>query len=133
MNSPQVWHALSIQQVMERLSATRAGLSADEVRLRMVRHGPNELISADHVSPWTVFAHQFKNILIIILLIATVISAFLGHAIESIAIAVIVLFAIVLGFIQEYRAERAIEALKKMAAPFASVFRDGGGGENPRS
>ena len=125
MNSPQAWHTLSVERVLERLSATRAGLPADEVRRRVVEHGPNELVSADHVSPWTVFANQFKNILIIILLIATIISAFLGHAIESIAIAVIVLFAIVLGFVQEYRAERAIEALKKMAAPFASVLRDG--------
>jgi Ca2+-transporting ATPase len=125
MNSPQSWHTLSVEGVLERLSATRAGLPADEVRRRMTEHGPNELVSADHVSPWMVFANQFKNILIIILLIAAVISAFLGHAIESIAITVIVLFAIVLGFIQEYRAERAIEALKKMAAPFARVLRGG--------
>ena len=125
MNSPQAWHTLSTERVLEQLSATRAGLSSGEARRRLVEHGPNELVSADHVSPWTVFANQFKNVLIIILLIATVLSAFLGHAVESIAIAVIVLFAIVLGFIQEYRAERAIEALKKMAAPFATVLRDG--------
>jgi P-type Ca2+ transporter type 2C len=125
MNSSQAWHTFSVERVLEQLSANRAGLPADEARIRLVKHGPNELISADHVSPWTVFANQFKNILIIILLIATAISAFLGHAVESIAIAVIVLFAIILGFIQEYRAERAIEALKKMAAPFATVLRDG--------
>ncbi|MDH3256829.1 MAG: cation-translocating P-type ATPase [Nitrospinota bacterium] len=125
MNTSQFWHTLSTEQVLDRLSATHAGLSSDETRRRQFEHGLNELVSADHVSPWTVFANQFKNILIIILLIATVISAFLGHAIESIAIAVIVLFAIILGFIQEYRAERAIEALKKMAAPFATVLRDG--------
>jgi Ca2+-transporting ATPase len=125
MKHSQFWHTLSIERVLERLSVASSGLSTEEARLRLIEHGPNELVSADGVTPWAVLGNQFKNVLIIILLIATVISAFLGHAIESIAIAVIVLFAIVLGFIQEYRAERAIEALKKMAAPFATVLRDG--------
>jgi P-type Ca2+ transporter type 2C len=124
MESLPSWHTLLVERVLERLSATRAGLSTETASRRLAEHGPNELISADHISPWTVLSNQFKNILIVILLIATVVSAFLGHAIESIAIAVIVLFAIVLGFIQEYRAERAIESLKKMAAPFATVLRD---------
>ncbi|MDH5763904.1 MAG: cation-translocating P-type ATPase [Nitrospinota bacterium] len=125
MKSPAIWHVLPVEEVMGRLSSTRTGLSSDEARRRLTEYGPNELISTDHVSPWTVFANQFKNILIIILLIATAISAFLGHALESLVIAIIVLFAILLGFVQEYRAERAIEALKKMAAPFATVLRDG--------
>ena len=124
MDSSQAWHTLSIERVLERLSATRMGLPTDETLRRFNDYGPNELMSTDGVSPWTVLGNQFKNVLIVILLIATALSAFLGHAIESIAIAVIVLFAIVLGFIQEYRAERAIEALKKMAAPFATVLRD---------
>ncbi len=68
---------------------------------------------------------QFKNVLIVILLIATAISAFVGHGVEAIAIAVIVLFAVVLGFAQEYRAERAIEALRRMAAPTVAAIRGG--------
>ncbi len=125
MKPSHSWHTLSIEQVLEQLHATSSGLSTEEAGRRLEEYGSNELASADGISPWEVLGNQFKNLLIVILLIATAISAFLGHAIESIAIAVIVLFAIVLGFIQEYRAERAIEALKKMAAPFATVLRDG--------
>ena len=91
----------------------------------MAQYGPNELQASHGVSPWAILLEQFKNILILILLAATVASAFLGHAVEAIAITVIVLFAVVLGFVQEYRAERAIEALRKMAAPTANALRDG--------
>ena len=92
---------------------------------RTLQYGANEIQAAKRISAWEILLEQFKNILILILLAATAISLFLGHGIESIAIAVIVLFAVLLGFIQEYRAERAIEALKQMAAPTASVLRDG--------
>ena len=68
---------------------------------------------------------QFKNTLIIVLLVATALSGVLGHEVEAIAIGVIILLAVLLGFIQEYRAERALEALREMAAPLAVVLRDG--------
>jgi Ca2+-transporting ATPase len=71
-----------------------------------------------------VLAAQFKNVMIVILLVAVVLSVVLGHAVEALAIAVILLFAVLLGFYQEYRAERALEALQEMAAPTASVTRD---------
>lgn len=77
------------------------------------------------MSPWAIFAQQFKNVLIVILLIATVVSALSGRALEAAAIAVIVLLAVILGFMQEYRAERAIEALRRMAAPTSRTLRDG--------
>ena len=73
----------------------------------MTKFGPNELQAAKRISPWLLILEQFKNILILILLSATLASAFLGHTVEAIAITVIVLFAVVLGFVQEYRAERA--------------------------
>ena len=100
------------------------GLATDDVTPRLEEYGPNELMKVESVSPWALLASQFKNILIIILLLAAGLSAVLGHEIEAVAIAVIVLFAVVLGFLQEFRAERAMEALRTMAAPTATVLRD---------
>jgi len=125
------WHALTVENIFESLKSTPRGLSADEAARRMIDYGPNELQAAHRVSPWALLFAQFKNVLIIILLVATALSFFLGHELEAIAIAVIVLFAVLLGFVQEYRAERAIEALRQMAAPTASVIRDGTEGEIP--
>jgi len=119
------WHTLSVDDVFKRLDSTTRGLSSDEAAKRQEKFGPNELQAQGRVSPWTILLEQFKNVLIIILLLATALSAFLGHGIEAIAITVIVLFAVILGFIQEFRAERAIEALREMAAPSATVIRDG--------
>lgn len=122
----QAWHTATAQETLTEFSSDKSiGLSDKDVFTRLETYGPNELPSADHVSPWSILFDQFKNVLIIILLVATAISASLGQIIESIAITVIVLFAIILGFIQEYRAERAIEALRKMAAPTATVIRNG--------
>ena len=100
-------------------------MSDGEARERLQRYGPNELQTTGAVSAWAILLEQFKNILILILLAAVALSAFLGHGVESIAIAVIVLFAVLLGFVQEYRAERAIHALRQMAAPLAAVLRNG--------
>jgi len=117
---------LNIDEVLSQFNSTAdRGLSKAEASRRLMEHGPNELQAARRISPWAILFEQFKNILVLILLIAVVLSAFLGHSIEAIAIAVILLFAVLLGFVQEYRAERAIEALKRMAAPTATVIRDG--------
>jgi Ca2+-transporting ATPase len=123
--SSPFWHTLSVEQAYSRLEATSAGLSNAEAARRLAQYGPNELQAGHRVSPWALLLEQFKNVLIIILLIATVLSAALGHTVEAVAITVIVLFAVLLGFVQEYRAERAIEALRQMAAPTATVLREG--------
>src|SRR5512134_1005858 len=116
---------MTVDGALAELKSGREGLTAGEAGERLSRYGPNELRAGRRASPWTLLAEQFKNVLIIILLAATGLSAFLGHGIEAIAITVIVLFAVILGFVQEYRAERAIEALRQMAAPTAAVLRDG--------
>ena len=121
----QEWHALDVEAAFKHLEAQEEGLTAQEAAQRLARHGPNELQAARQISPWEILIEQFKNVLIIILLIATALSAFLGEGVDAIAILVIVIFAVVLGFVQEYRAERAIEALKEMAAPTAAVLRNG--------
>ncbi|MBI3152679.1 MAG: cation-translocating P-type ATPase [Chloroflexi bacterium] len=119
------WHSLTIDTALTQVQSQHEGLSSADAALRLSEYGANEIQAAKRISAWEILLEQFKNVLILILLGATAISLFLGHGVESIVIAVIVLFAVVLGFIQEYRAERAIEALRHMAAPTATVLRDG--------
>jgi Ca2+-transporting ATPase len=109
---------------MHRTDPTR-GLGQPEAARRLAEHGLNEVRAPRRTSPWMILLAQFKNVLIAVLLAATALSVLVGHGVEAIAIAVIVLFSVFLGFVQEYRAERAIEALRQMAAPTATVLRDG--------
>ncbi|MBK9927487.1 MAG: cation-translocating P-type ATPase [Anaerolineales bacterium] len=125
MEQNNYWHTKSKDQAFAQLNSGETGLSQKEADTRLAQYGPNEIKAAHRVSPWEILFEQFKNVLILILLGATVLSFFLGHGVESVVIAVIVLFAVGLGFVQEYRAERAIEALRQMAAPTATVLRDG--------
>ncbi|MCM0081618.1 HAD-IC family P-type ATPase [Geomonas sp. Red32] len=119
------WHALPLDAVYSTAGSSAAGLTDDEARSRLSLHGPNILAPPRPVSPLGLLAAQFKNVLIAILLIACLLSLFLGHTVEAITIGVIVFFAALLGFVQEYRAGRAIEALRKLAAPSALVVRCG--------
>ena len=122
---PPSWHTSAVAATFVAVDSGPTGLSSAEASARLERYGRNELRAARRVPPWRLLLDQFKNVLILILLAATALSFLLGHGVESIVIAVIVLFAVLLGFVQEYRAERAIEALREMAAPTASVLRDG--------
>ncbi len=118
------WHNLEIADVYASLDSKREGLSQKEAQRRLDEFGPNELSERKKISPWLIFLEQFKNFLIIILLIAVALSAVMGEVADAIVIFAIVLFAAGLSFMQEYRAERAMDALKRMAAPTASVLRD---------
>ncbi len=125
-SSQQAFHTMELTKVAELFGTdVGSGISAHTAAERLQTEGPNELQAAERVSPWALLFAQFKNVLIIILLLGAGLSGVLGHTVEAVAIAIIVLFAVILGFIQEFRAERALEALKKMASPFATVVRGG--------
>jgi len=132
-SSETKWHNLNADEVLARLGVDRNGLSSVEARERLMKFGPNQLVEKKKISPLAILIEQFKSLLIIILIAAAVLSGVLGEVADSIIIIVIVVLAAGLGFVQEYKAERALEALKKMAAPFASVIRDGKEQEIPAS
>ena len=120
------WHSLDVADALKTLASDpHKGLDDDEAARRLAANGPNELKKEDRVSPWTIFLGQFKNILIIILLIATALSAAVGELFDAGLIFVIVVFCALLGFFQEYRAEKALEALKKMLSPTVRLIRNG--------
>ena len=120
------WHARDIDSVVGRLETDPArGLSQHEALTRLARDGPNELAREQRGSPIALFLGQFKNTLMMILLAATLLSALMGEVVDAVIILLIVLFCAVLGFVQEYRAERALDALKRMLAPTITVLRDG--------
>ncbi len=119
------WHTKSVEEVFHTLQTGHDGLSAEEARRRLGELGPNELRREAAVSPVVLFLHQFKEFLIVILLIAVAVSALLGEVLDATVIFAIVVLSALLGFVQEYRASRALEALERMAAPTADVVRDG--------
>jgi len=122
---PQAFYQLPVDEVLKALRTSLQGLSAEEAQKRLKEYGPNEVVREKKKSPLALFLSQFTNFLVLILIIAGLISAYLGDYVESIAIFAIVLMAGVLGFVQEYRAEKALEALKALSAPTARVIRDG--------
>ncbi|MBI5893964.1 MAG: cation-translocating P-type ATPase [Deltaproteobacteria bacterium] len=118
------WHQKNIDEVIEDLRTSLQGLSSDEAKVRLDEYGPNELKEKKKKTPFMMFLDQFKDFMIIVLIIAAIISGFIGDIIDTAAIMVIVILNALIGFVQEYRAEKAMAALKKMAAQFAFVIRD---------
>jgi len=124
-NKSTNWHQLDSKEVLEKLQSFEKGLSSEDAHKRLERYGPNELIEKKHKSLWMMFLDQFKDFMILVLIAAAVVAGVIGEPADTIAIAVIVLLNAVLGFVQEYRAEKAIAALKKLSAPSANVIRNG--------
>jgi len=118
-------HAAEAKAILLELNTSEGGLSQEEAQKRLARFGPNELKKEKRASPIKLFLEQFSDILIIILLIATGLSLAIGEIADALVIFAIVLACAILGFVEEYRSEKALEALKKMTAPTAMVLRDG--------
>ncbi len=120
------WHTLNSEDVLEKLhSPQESGLSSEEAKLRFERYGPNQLKEGKRTSFLRMVFDQLNNFVVILLIAAAVISAFLGEGIDAAAIITIVVLNTIMGVVQESRAENALAALKKMAAPEAQVLRDG--------
>ncbi|MDP3183140.1 MAG: cation-translocating P-type ATPase, partial [Desulfobaccales bacterium] len=118
-------YSLNPQQILKLLETAPTGLIPSQVQERLERFGHNELAPAKKISPFRIFLRQFENILIIILMVATAVSFLLGEHLDAWVILAILVACAVLGFVQEYKAEQAAAALQKMAAPTATVIRDG--------
>lgn len=114
----------SLRDVYLRFNSGEKGLTSIDAQDRLSKQGLNEIDSGKKISVFKLFFDQFKNFLIILLVFAALISLIIGDIPEFLGIICIVLLSAILGFVQEYRAEKAMEALKKISAPFAKVIRD---------
>ncbi|NPB09670.1 MAG: cation-translocating P-type ATPase [Thermodesulfobacteria bacterium] len=122
---PKPAHSLPKEEIFKLLGTGPEGLSEEEARRRLSIYGPNEIEGEKRTSPLKLFLKQFANLLIVILLIAAGVSFFVGDALEAGVILLIVVACAVLGFIQEWKADQALAALKQLAAPEATVLREG--------
>ncbi|TLS49926.1 calcium-translocating P-type ATPase, SERCA-type [Paenibacillus antri] len=124
--SQQSWYQLETEALLEAhgLDPER-GLSESEAKRRLEEAGPNELSEGARLSPLTLFLNQFKDFMVLVLMGATLISGLLGEYLDAVTILAIIVINGVLGFIQEFRAERSLRALKELSAPTAKTLRDG--------
>jgi Ca2+-transporting ATPase len=118
-------YQLSESEILEKLNASKSGLPMEEVLNRRAQFGRNELEEKKKIPTWMLFLHQFKDFMILILAIAAVLSGIMGDMADTIIILIIILLNAIVGFIQEYRAEKAMDALKKMTITQANVIREG--------
>lgn len=122
---PSFWHDKSSQAVLEQLNSHRDGLSEADAQSRLQAHGPNRLPAPQSRSALVRFLLQFHNILIYVLLGTAVITAAMDHLVDTLVILAVVLANAIIGFIQEGKAEQAMDAIRHMLAPHASVMREG--------
>lgn len=120
-----IWHHENIDRVIEELDSSLHGISSETALRRLERYGPNKLREKKKKTLLMIFLDQFMDFMILVLIAAAVISGFIGEISDTITIVLIVLLNAIIGFVQEYRAEKAMAALQKMAAPSAMALRNG--------
>lgn len=125
------WHSISTEQVLKETESSLQGLNEQSVQQRLQEYGKNELTAKKKKSPLTIFLTQFLDVMILVLVAAAIISAVVGEVSDAIVIVIIILLNSIAGFVQEYRAEKAMEALRKMAVPSAKVLRNNKRAEIP--
>ncbi len=119
------WHTLPVADVTERLEVDpQSGLQAQEVRRRRRRYGPNTIPEHRQRSLTRIFVDQFTDFMILVLIGAAIVSGILGERLDALAIIIIVVLNGIIGFVQEYRADRAMQAIKKLATPTTLVRRE---------
>ena len=119
------WYEKTAQQTLDELSVSAQGLSAEEAARRLEQHGENKLTEGKKKSALQVFAEQFKDLLVIILVAAALISLASGQGESTLVIFAVLLLNAVLGTVQYLKAEKSLESLKAMSAPTAKVLRGG--------
>src|SRR3990167_3410842 len=120
------WHTMQTDEVVKNLGTnTDTGLNLTEVEDRLRKYGHNQLEEKEGVSPIMLFLRQFNDFIVWVLIAAAIVSGFMGELVDALAIIAIVIINAIIGFIQEYRAEKSLEALQKMSAPFSRVTRNG--------
>jgi len=119
------WHQLTVNAALSRIGSRPEGLRSDEAQARLASQGPNALVERGAKSPVAILKGQFVSVMVLLLIGAGVVSVVLGEYTDAAAILAIVILNAVLGFIQEYRAERAMQALKSLAVPTVRVRRGG--------
>lgn len=121
------WYQMTAEETLkaQKVESAKQGLASEEALERRKQVGTNELSEGPSISPVTILLNQFKDFMVLVLMGATLISGLLGEFMDAITILIIIVMNGVLGFIQEFRAERSLRALKELSAPFAKVYRDG--------
>ncbi|HID63036.1 MAG TPA: ATPase, partial [Anaerolineae bacterium] len=126
MKENKHWHSKSVEKAIEALGThPDRGLSTAEAQARLAQYGPNQLQERPRPAFWHMLLDQFNNFLVLILISASVVSLLLGEYVDAGAIMAIVILNAILGVVQESKAEEALAALKKLAAPEAHIIRDG--------
>lgn len=123
--SEQPWHSVPLNDIYKELESSKTGLSKSEAEESFKKYGPNKLSKKREFKALKIFINQFKSFLVGLLVVAIIISYFIGSTVDAVVIGIIVILNTILGFAQEFKAERAVESLKKMSAPKAIVLREG--------